>query len=634
LGVYDGGVSFLSPNWAWLGLLAGPIVLLYLLKIKRQPKTISSTLLWRQCREEIIANTPFRFLRRNLLLILQLLILGCLVLAMTRPVVHRNVLDARQGVIVLDASASMQALESDSRSRLDHALDEAEALIRSMGENDLLMLITAGGAPDDPRCGFTSDKVELLETLGRVKPRDLPCDQSEALQLALSALNAARDGKRKGGKVRIWLISDGAGVRLPDKPQLADKLQVIRVGKNSENVGVVRLTVRHVRLDRFEIFAAVANFGTRQRELVVSLDMDTAGQFVRARKVSLAPRGREMVVFKIRGDKTAKDPGRKVFVNLDIKDALGLDNRGYAVLEHPRQAMILFVGPKNPAIQRFLFSAARKGMVHFESVETSSYNPKQAREADLVIFNRWTPESLPMSHCLIIHPERDIAGWTYQGPMVHPQLLRWNRLKPELRFVNLSDLVIGAAGRYASAEAEALMSAADAALMSVQEEKDRRIYLLAFDPAQSTWPREIAWPIFMGNLVSGARGGGRTGSVRMLRTGQPIRLGTVLRDAEVVGPSGRVYKVSGGGRAVEFPLTGRAGFYQVRTGAKTRLFAANLLSSAESDIRPRRIGSLRDEADTPTGSARRVPWELWPFLALAGLILLAVEWFCYHRRIG
>ena len=99
-------MSFLTPLFLLLSLLAGPIILLYMLRLRRQEMQVSSTLLWQKLLRDREANAPWQRLRRNLLLILQLLILAFLVLALARPFWPVATVVSGNVVLLLDASAS------------------------------------------------------------------------------------------------------------------------------------------------------------------------------------------------------------------------------------------------------------------------------------------------------------------------------------------------------------------------------------------------------------------------------------------------------------------------------------------------------------------------------------------------
>ena len=69
-------MAFLTPLFLLLGLLAAPIILMYMLRLRRREVTISSAMLWQKLLRDREANAPWQKLRRNLLLLLQLLILS------------------------------------------------------------------------------------------------------------------------------------------------------------------------------------------------------------------------------------------------------------------------------------------------------------------------------------------------------------------------------------------------------------------------------------------------------------------------------------------------------------------------------------------------------------------------------
>src|SRR5512141_12022 len=125
--------QFLNP---WAAIIAAAVaipllVLLYFLKLRRQERTISSTLLWKKAAQDLQVNAPFQKLRRNLLLLLQLLLLLLLLLAFSRPVTNYTPGAGTTTVILVDRSASMGASDPDlkGKTRLDDAKRRAKELV-------------------------------------------------------------------------------------------------------------------------------------------------------------------------------------------------------------------------------------------------------------------------------------------------------------------------------------------------------------------------------------------------------------------------------------------------------------------------------------------------------------------------
>ena len=102
-------MGLLEPAGLLLALLAIPILIFYMLRLRRQEIVVSSSQLWRQVLQDRQANAPWQRLRRNWLLYLQLLVLALLVLALARPFLAGGGRPSGNLVVILDASASMQA---------------------------------------------------------------------------------------------------------------------------------------------------------------------------------------------------------------------------------------------------------------------------------------------------------------------------------------------------------------------------------------------------------------------------------------------------------------------------------------------------------------------------------------------
>ncbi|HLF81393.1 MAG TPA: BatA domain-containing protein, partial [Anaerolineales bacterium] len=132
-------MSFIQPSALLFGLLALPILLFYMLRMRRKEQQVPSTLLWSGLLLDRRASTPWQRLRRNLLLLLQLLILAGLVLAMARPAVPTAAVAGDTLIVLLDASASMQAVDV-SPNRFEAARQAAEDLIEDLSPGAAMTL--------------------------------------------------------------------------------------------------------------------------------------------------------------------------------------------------------------------------------------------------------------------------------------------------------------------------------------------------------------------------------------------------------------------------------------------------------------------------------------------------------------
>jgi hypothetical protein len=149
-------LNFLNPAaFAFLAIVP-IVVLLYLLKLKRKPLEVSSTLFWFRAIQDLEANAPFQKLRKNLLLLLQVLILLLLILALARPFLQAEGRTHQTLALILDGSASMQSVDVVP-SRFEAAREKAGQLIRDLSEGDQALLILAAG------------KARVLHSLSRNK---------------------------------------------------------------------------------------------------------------------------------------------------------------------------------------------------------------------------------------------------------------------------------------------------------------------------------------------------------------------------------------------------------------------------------------------------------------------------------
>src|SRR3954463_4808367 len=139
----------LAPwQWALMAIVPPAIVALYFLKLKRQPLEVPSTYLWTKVIEDLHVNSLWQRLRRNLLLLLQLMLVGLAILALLRPGWLGESLDGQKFIFLVDRSASMSSTDVEGDTRLDAAKKRVSTLIDQLGSKMSAMIIAFDDQPD------------------------------------------------------------------------------------------------------------------------------------------------------------------------------------------------------------------------------------------------------------------------------------------------------------------------------------------------------------------------------------------------------------------------------------------------------------------------------------------------------
>jgi hypothetical protein len=104
----------------------------------------------------------------------------------------------------------------------------------------------------------------------------------------------------------------------------------------------------------------------------------------------------------------------------------------------------------------------------------------------------------------------------------------------------------------------------------------------------------------------------------------------------VVAPDGSQQQVAPPFPAPPVTNTQRPGVYRVlqqdAQGAQTESqFAANFLNARESRVAPG-VSSGTVVGTTRIAAAPPEPREVWPYLAAAGFLILAIEWWAFYRQ--
>ena len=615
-------MSFLTPAYLALATLAIPVIVLYMLRLRRREVPVSSTLLWQRLMQDREANAPWQRLRRTLLLSLQLLILAALVVALARPFITVPAVASGSVALLVDASASMNAADMPGGiTRFDAARDQARALLSDLAGGEAMTVIAAGPTPQ-VLTPPTTDHAALREAINRARPTSAAADWEAALALAGASV-AGRE------QPTIVVISDGG---LPDDlPPLPAEVRYLRVGRQAHNLAISALAVRPLE-DRPQLFAAVTNYGPQDAAVILSLTVDgalfsadrlevPAGQTITLTTADLPPEVRI-----IRAELTTPVEG-------GLPDYLPLDDSAYAVYRPPVGGRVLLVTEGNLFLRQVL--AAMPGIEAFRA------RPGEMPQGtfELVIFDGWLPADLPDSNLLIINPPQTSDLFILGEPFTETRFVR-QADDPILSFVDFQNVAVREAVRVETPGwARVLVEAEGGPLLLTGTVGGRRVAILTFDLHASDLPLRVEFPILIANLFE------------WFAPAHPFDAPDTLTPGDAVTirpqPATTAYRVTlPDGSQQTFPLTEQSmafadtqqlGVYTVELLAGDQVtgsgsFAVNLFAPDESAIAPRDAIQAGQVAVTGAGQGEEVGQrELWPWLVTLALAILLAEWWVYQR---
>ena len=620
-------MTFLAPWATWFLAGVPVIVLLYLLKVKRRPITVSTLLFWQRVMQENRQRALFQKLRNLFSLLLHLLIFLLIVAALAKPALDRRLREGASVVLVVDTRARMQAVENGGETRFARALTEARRYVREAGPGRQLALLAAGASPN-VIVPFTGDERALLKGLDSLAVTDATGDLDAALSLADSLLASRK------GDARVVVLTDRGR---PEVGSQKSEVEFVACGVAHDNLAITRFATRPLLTSpqTSEVLLAIKNFGTATVSGNVEIASD--GKLLDVKPFTLEP-GREQFDVFPSVPRTKRSGRGWLTARIDAKDALAADNTAYAVLPAPEPHRVLLVTKGNWFLEKLL---AADRQVQFELIEPAAWQADFAVKFDAVILDNFMPPGfdLAMSAGNVLFLKQ--SPFTTGGaPVEQPLVSESDALHPLLRLVSLQNVTI------VRAAAVALPNAADGwtwqaplrsfehpLLIAGERRTDaggQRIAALAFDVSDSDLPLRIAFPLLMSNAVHWLAGETSGRIVSVLAGGNvPLAEGASISMEPLTSPDAKPDAAKFASDAFQ-PL--HNGFYQVQQPGGAGWLAVNTFSEAESDLRGSGTAANAPAALPTPSLAGFTGWPLWQHLALAALALFTIEWWLFHRR--
>lgn len=672
-------MTFLSwPIALAVAALAVPLLLLlYFLKLRRQERKISSTLLWKKAVQDLQVNAPFQKLRRNLLLFLQLLILAAIIFGIGKPVANFMRTPERNIVLLVDRSASMQAREADGRTRFEHAQDAATAFVEDLPDNSRAMVVSFADRASVV-CNFTDDKRRLERLIRNIEPTDSPTNISEAMQLAVAYSTNLVDipgvntpaAAAPRGVADMELFSDG---RISDADELfvtRGHMTYYRTGKSSNNVGIVGFAVQrdYERPGMLSVFAQVENFGPTAvtADLSISLDGKRLPGVGSVQEITLGPvsltttqpgtlgvdidtarsalPASRNVIFEF-----FHETGGTVEVTLHHEDSLMLDNHAVAPIQPPREVRILCVSARND-FKYLLDRAFRRALEikdvtwmtgeEFESASDDTLSIEGRSAFDLILLDKHDTDRLWPGSYLFFNAVPGIEGVALGDTVRDETLVTWKEDHPLLRNTMLDNVYISKWNNLTlPSHAVSLVEGEDSAIMAMITDPGHHYVITAFDIMDSDLPMQPAFIIFLQNAIQYLASGGLVETGRLVSPGETLAIPVPpgAEEVRITRPDSSVEDIDVTGRnTLTYARTHDTGIYRAVFDDERKtieVYAANILDRTESLILPNDKFTIGAEEVAQVGGQTKVNEALWPYAVAAALLILIVEWWIYNKRV-
>jgi hypothetical protein len=607
----------------WAGL-ASTALWLYLHHRRPQRRKVSTLRFWASVHP--ISQPRRRKLREPWAFLAQVLFLLLVILALANPRWGPTI-EGRSVAIVLDTSIWSQAHPAGEPAWIDQERAEALRLLDSLPGGDRVLLLRA--EPDAPPIlPFTTDRGSLRRAILNVQASSVAADLPGALEMGRAALGGGRrglliyvgpglvnaaQGQEQGVEPAQSLDEFRAEVESSDndaQPQFLVRL----VGNwaSMRNRGITRLSLRRdaAQPDRWRLLTQLKNYSHEKAEVVLAFSVN--GQPLGQRKLSLAPQALANAQ-----DEFTWDQGGTLQAAITPSDALQADDRAMVNLPTFRTVHVaVFAKNASP------FAADLLGVLSSNPFVQAQIVPAELSaniSADVAIYQGVNPPAQPAFNSIWFLSGTQAAG---SRPL---RVTGWNLQHPVTRWVRTHDISVRNSATLTVESGDTVLAYTEgnppAPLIVAREQNGRRILIVGFNPHDSNFPLESAFPLLMAGSVEWM-----THSVDdvadSFSTGEIDLPGPVTK---IVAPSGKEVPLARKGADIHW-LALETGTYRIVVPGGETNIAVNPPALPAQRLQPTAAESAEVEREPRPPAA----WNMWRSLVLLAILALWLEWLLYY----
>ncbi len=614
-------MTFLHASYLhllWLGLI--PLAL-WLFRRKAKRVQVSTLLFFRTLAREHQESAWLRRLKKILALLLTLLVIAFAVLALARPFREGDGETPKSLVILLDRSASMSAVDSNGKTRLDDAKLLIKERLNALPENVITSLVVYDAKPDVAQSRSTNRR-ELIRILDEVQAAPMEDKPEEAVEVAkrLATLDEPSE---------VWQVSDHIGPKeISTDTKIRTRSFQVALEKPM-NIGITGFQIRPAPLSRnhFDAFVEITAAGSNVKVVEATLEARLDGRPVQLRELELKPGESIKLILPLEGGK-----GQRLEMEVRVaEDCFLWDNVAIAPLPETKPLVVAWFSENpDPFVGLALSSLLAEDRIQVLKGGIKDWPIKE--KPDVYVFENWLPKEWPKNApALILNPPVSAGpiqarkldkGVPYDAVRSvlpdHPVLYRVASGRvavTQTSVLNVSDSL------------ETLWMAGNEPVLAAGEAGGQRIVVVGFAPSRSEQLALLSsFPLLIGNAIYWCAENNEA-----LTTLKPKRSGDIV----AVNADSVKWHVWDGARVRDFTEDVKGGWLELRhlgvyETENGKSEATLLLSSRETDV------SALDISKTPVENGKLQNWTsganwstalLWTLLSL-----LLLESWLFHRH--
>jgi len=596
------------------------LIIIHTLKPKPRQVDVTNLFLWNEVLKEKSRNLSFARLKRDLPLLLQILIAVLAALALAKPTWTYQAAKKGNMILVIDTSASMKT-RSGSGIRFDSARQKSLQLIGKRDPGQKILIVEAG-KKSVVKTGFIDDTSQAQDLVKKLQPSDAAADLESAIYLALSFVDPAKEDL-------LYLITDGAGKDFSALVKSQPKIRPIIISGGDHNVGITKFEFRQQvdHSDQYEFMLEIKNFEFAPVECSIRLSIDGGGLFESV--IPFDAQEKKMLIIPYSG--LINGIAR---ATLEIDDDFTVDNQAYLSLNAAKEIWVLLVSKGNHFLEKLLAAYPNFRVNSVKEIIPSSW-PEQTARHDIVIVDRMDFPETDRGNFLLIDAYSPSIPVIKTGQVRLPEILAWDRKSPLMANVNLSGLIVEEGAKLqADKQLQPLIESARTGLMYALEENGLRVVLIGFDFTRSDLPLKVAFPVMMSNIFNWLNPHKLEFSILQTQAGEAfdIYLNPQTDTIYTRAPYEKWEKHQVKMNPFRYKSTGRVGIYTIAENGKERYFTVNLADESESDINSISLEHRPDQSGPPLVSAEiSAQQPLWMFFIIIGCALLMIEWYSWLK---